>query len=201
VPEDRIAGENLSRASDATLMATMLFWQNIFKKNQSADIASRCYGELLEQARNPVFFTSMGVPDSLDGRFEILCLHAFLIFHKLRNFGEPGRQLAQEIYDQMFASFDADLRELGAADIGVGRRIKAMTEGLNGRIQGYENGLAMGGDALKDAIRRNVFATVQSGEADVARLADYLERAVGDMANKGFDDILNGPLVFPSLNV
>jgi cytochrome b pre-mRNA-processing protein 3 len=71
------------------------------------------------------------------------------------------------------------MRELGVADLGVGRRIKIMTEALNGRIQAYDQGFDAGEDTLRDAIRRNVYGTVNVHDAQVSAMAAYL-RALRD---------------------
>lgn len=177
----------------------MLFWRSFFKNDELESVARDRYAEILAQSRNAWFFSHDGgnVPDTLDGRFEIVCLNAFLVFRRLKSFSARARDLSQAIYDQMFASFDADLREMGAADIGVGRRIKAMAEALNGRIHAYEVGLLGSDPELLDAIRRNVFGTVSPQEINILQLAGYLRRASEHFTRYSEADFWHGPIGFP----
>jgi cytochrome b pre-mRNA-processing protein 3 len=149
--------------------------------------ARALYRQLAERARRPVLFTLYGVPDTVDGRFEMLCLHAYALFHGLKGKGADAEVLSQAVYDAMFADLDGSLRELGAADLGVGKRIKAMTEALNGRIQAYDH------DAeLEQAIRRNVYGTVAPSAEQVRWMAGYLRAIRAALASAPFQSICDG---------
>ncbi len=136
-----------------------MFLANLFRRRDYADAAYALYGAAVARAREPVFYRDFGVPDTLEGRFEMISCHVFLILRRLK--GEsPGPDeggLAQAVFDLMFADMDRNLREMGVGDLGVGRRVKAMAQALYGRIRAYEDGLAGGEDALAQAIQRNVF--------------------------------------------
>ncbi|MBV9552744.1 MAG: ubiquinol-cytochrome C chaperone, partial [Alphaproteobacteria bacterium] len=106
-----------------------------FGRNQLRAAAERAYGSVVEQARRPAFFTALGVPDTLDGRFELICLHAFLYLHRLKGEPPPAPALAQRFFDTMFADFDRSLREIGTSDLSVGRQVKRMAEAFYGRVR------------------------------------------------------------------
>src|SRR5262245_12882422 len=93
----------------------LLFLKRLFQPQPMRDEGRRLYEALAKQALLPVFYADLGVPDSIDGRFEMLCLHAHAIFHRLRGRGEQADQLGQATYDAMFAGLDAALREMGVA--------------------------------------------------------------------------------------
>lgn len=164
--------------------------------------AGRLYAAIAAEARQPDFYAAFGVPDTVDGRFEMLCVHAHAVFHRLRGQGAQAEQLAQALYDSMFQDLDAALRELGAADIGVGRRIKIMTEALRGRIEAYDAALAMAApaaeDALRGAIARNVYGTVTPDAAQVAAMARYLRALRKDLAGVSLADLAQGRVAFPA---
>jgi cytochrome b pre-mRNA-processing protein 3 len=154
----------------------VLFLKRLFNPSRFQSEARALYGEIAQRARRPVLFTLYGVPDSIDGRFEMLCLHAYALFHGLKGKGADAEALSQAVYDVMFADLDGSLRELGVADLGVGKRIKIMTEALNGRIQAYDRALAAGDAELQQAIRRNVYGTVSPSDDQVRAMAAHLWR-------------------------
>ncbi len=141
--------------------------------------ASSLYGLVVAQARDRRFFSALGVPDTLDGRFETLALHAFLLLHRLKlESWEGAAGLARTVTEAFVADMDRTLREMGAADLGVGRRVKEMTQALYGRIGAYEEGLNQSGDgALEAALRRNLYGTLEMPRlTDLAAVARYVRR-------------------------
>jgi cytochrome b pre-mRNA-processing protein 3 len=133
------------------------------------------YRRIVERARDPLFFTRWGVPDTFDGRFETLALHAFLALNRLKT-DPAAKKFAQGLFDTMFADLDRTMREMGATDIGVGRYVKDMAQGFYGRIAAYERGLKDGDTMLKDALRRNLYGTAAPNEEQLDWAAAYLRR-------------------------
>ena len=101
-----------------------------FGRRQIADAAHGLYRAAVVQARQADFYAVYGVPDSVDGRFDLLALHVFLLLHRLGGAGREAKVLSQAVFDLMFSDMDQNLREMGVADVGVGRRIKAMATAL-----------------------------------------------------------------------
>ena len=142
--------------------------------------AAAVYGELMKQARAPWFFTVANVPDTLDGRFEVLVLHLYLYVCRLREAeeqeGADYSALEKALMQVLFDDMDQNLREMGVGDVGVPKKIKVMVEGVYGRFAAYDEAL---GDvkAIDAALRRNVYGTVEPAKikADaVANLQQYL---------------------------
>ena len=77
------------------------------------------YGATMAQARRPEFFRDLAVPDTLDGRFDMLALHMVLLLRRLKADGEVNRALAQELLDLMFADMDRSFREMGVGDYSI----------------------------------------------------------------------------------
>jgi len=109
------------------------------------------YAQLVARAREPVFFARFAVPDTLDGRFDLLTLHAWLLLARLKE--EPV--LAQALVDRVFIGFDGALRELGVGDIGLGRRLKALASAFYGRLEAY--GGAGTVEEMTAALGRNLY--------------------------------------------
>ena len=132
----------------------------LFRRKENDVVARRLYDAIVTQGRRPEFYRDWGVPDSLDGRFDMIALHSFLVLHRLKRDHDATAELAQNLFDTLFLDMDRALRELGAGDLGVGKRVKAMARGFYGRVAAYENGLSTSEEALGKALERNLFATV-----------------------------------------
>jgi len=127
------------------------------------------YDALIVQARQPVFFADFGVPDSIDGRFDMVTLHAWLVLDRLHAAG--FKPLADRLTDTIFIGFDEALRDLGAGDMGMGRKIKTMREAFNGRVRAYDS--AEGEREFAEAIVRNVFRGNEQRGAEAMSIARY----------------------------
>lgn len=138
--------------------------------------AGALHRAIVSQSRAPGLYTDLGVADTLDGRFEMLCLHGFLILHRLRQEpGGAGDRLGQAVVDTLFLDLDRSLREMGVGDLSVGKRMKKMGQAFYGRAVAYGGALEAPEDAaLEAAIRRNVFAGAEPVATVSRRLADYV---------------------------
>ncbi|KAA5804727.1 ubiquinol-cytochrome C chaperone [Alkalicaulis satelles] len=146
----------------------------LFRKNPLKARARVLYDQLVEAARRPFLYGAQGVDDTVDGRFDMIVLHAILLIRRLRQGGEAGQDAAQLVFDIMFDDFGAALREMGTGDLSVGKRIRAMGEAFYGRAKAYESPLAEGdADALAGAISRNMFNDDREAAAASRRLAGY----------------------------
>lgn len=132
----------------------------------------RLYASAVAAAREPFLYRSLGVADTVDGRFDLVCLYAFLLVRRLQREAEPGPALAQAVFDAMFSDMDVSLREMGVGDLSVGRRVRAMWEAFHGRAHAYEAALAAGdAAALEAALLRNVWRGATPPEGCAAALA------------------------------
>lgn len=166
--------------------------------------AERLYGETVRQARSAGFYGEGRVPDTVEGRFEALCLHGFLVLHRLKADGEKGRALAQRFFDAMFADMDRNLREIGIGDLAVGKRIKLLAENFYGRIKSYEEGLS-DDRALESALARNLLIETAAARAATGApsvppfarvVAAYIRREVAALAGQGSHALAEGRIAF-----
>lgn len=172
----------------------------LFRRPRPDDPVARCYARVVAQARQPGFYTGCGVPDTLDGRFDMLALHAFLIVHRLKRQGEPARRFSRRLFESMITDMDRSVREMGVGDMGVAPRVKAMARGFNGRIHAYDRGVSVEGDdaALLAALDNNLYGTVlETDPADLARMAAYLRAGVAALAAQPLEGLLAGEVGFP----
>lgn len=123
------------------------------------------YDSLVSRAREPVFFKHFGVADSLDGRFDLLAFHAWLVLAELK-----GGEMAQGLTDLIFTGFDEAMREQGVGDIGIGHKLKAMAKAFYGRMAAYDS--ARNEEELAAALARNLWRE-PSPDARALTLAAY----------------------------
>lgn len=139
--------------------------------------ATNLYSRVVVQARQPLHYLTFDVPDTPDGRFDMIALHAALLLRRLRREHQRTETLAQALFDLMFADMDQNLREMGVGDLAVGKRIKRMAQGFYGRLAAYDAGLADPSDRLlKDALQRNVYRHGAAPDDALAGLAHYVRR-------------------------
>ncbi|MBS0472029.1 MAG: ubiquinol-cytochrome C chaperone [Proteobacteria bacterium] len=166
---------------------------NVLRRSSGrAKLVRTLHAALVAQARQPVFFREYGVPDTIDGRFDMVAFHAWLVFERLQAVGQ--REVAQDLSTALFVAFDEALRDLGAGDMGMGPRMKKLGNAINGRLLAYE--AATGDAALAEAIQRNIYRGAEGNERAAASLARYARAAQAALAQC---DLSDGHLAFPPI--
>ena len=151
------------------------------------------FSRVAEASRQPELFLRGGIPDSFEGRFESLALHAFLVLRRLRELPAPAGELAQDFVDACFAYLELGFRNAGISDIAVPKRMKKIGQSFFGRVEAYENALAsVDPDMLGEALRRNA----SPGEG-AALLAAYVREVQASLATRDLDALLTTPNLFP----
>lgn len=173
----------------------MLKW--LQARRRKHDVAADIYSSLVAHARDPGFYRSYGVPDTMLGRFEMICLHSFLLFRRLGKTDNAGRELSQAVHDLMFADLDRTLREQGVGDMGIGKRVKKLARNLYGRIAAYEAGLAGEKTVLADALKRNLYASGTPSDDEVEAMIAYMLDAIDNLDAQQTSDIMLGHVGFP----
>lgn len=157
------------------------------------------YSALVEQARRPEFYETFDVPDTLDGRFDLIVLHAGLYLPRLKASRGEGKALAQAAFDQMFANMEQSLRELGAGDMSVPKKIKAMLQAFYGRASAYDKSLKQGDLAtLREALQRNVYRGAEIAQPKLDALATYVRAASEALKAAPDEDIVAGTFHWPA---
>lgn len=146
-----------------------------FRKDQTQSQAETLFEALNERARRPEFYDRAGAPDTVEGRFEVLALHVFLVVRRLKRDAPASDRLSVALQEAFFKRLDHALRELGVGDLSIGRKIRGLAEAFYGRAAAYEKAMADSEAALRTAVARNVY---ESADADRATLlAGYLMKA------------------------
>ena len=168
----------------------------LLRRRARPDTISALYGTIVAQARLPVFYRDYGVPDTVNGRFDLLVLHLALVLHRTED--DPYmRTVGQALFDRFCTDMDHNLREMGVGDLTVPRQMKRVGEAYYGRAQAYKAALAQENDqALVEALTRNVFGDIP-GQGSVVRLATYIREAVGHLRKQPVAVFLAGRLELP----
>ncbi|MBK1697938.1 ubiquinol-cytochrome C chaperone family protein [Rhodovibrio salinarum] len=170
------------------------------RRRPEAKPAADLYTKAVAQARQPGFYTELEVPDTLDGRFELVALHVYLLLRRLRADHRRTGRLAQQVFDVMFEDMDGSVRELGVSDPGVGPRVKKMARNFYGRIKAYDAGLDGHRAELREALRRNLYGNVDAvSEATLEAVADYMARTDAALADASLDGLMRGTVDFQTI--
>src|SRR5262245_7773089 len=149
----------------------------LFRRSSRQDTISALYGTIVAQARLPCFYREYGVPDTVNGRFDLLVLHLAIVLDRLAE-GSELRAMGQALFDRFCEDMDDNLREIGIGDLSVPREMQRIGEAFYGRAQAYRSALASEGDDV----------------AAPARLAAYIREAVRGLAAQQPADFLRGKL-------
>lgn len=178
----------------------MLSWlrTRAARRERAADL----YGAVVAQARAPAFYATLDIPDTPEGRYEMVVLHLVLVLERLRADGEAGKAPSRELIETFVADMDGSMREMGIGDLTVPKKVKGAAAGLYGRAEALRAGMAAGAapGGLEAAITRLTLGR-EDGAADAraAPLARYYRAAAAALAGQSAADVLAGRLAFPAV--
>jgi cytochrome b pre-mRNA-processing protein 3 len=153
------------------------------------------YGMIVTQAREPLFYRDLAVPDTVNGRFDLLVMHLWIVLRRLRG-TEGGAELSQALFDCFCADMDANLREMGVGDLTVPKRMRSIGEAFYGRMAAYDLALSDGAEALAQAFCRNILDGQHIETA--RRLSAYAAAAIAALAGRDDQSLIAGSWSFPS---
>jgi cytochrome b pre-mRNA-processing protein 3 len=155
------------------------------------------YESIVAAARRPHFYADWNVPDTVDGRFDLITLHMFAVLERLKDEAKhEASDFSQQLIDTFFLDMDRSLREMGVGDLSVGKKVRKIAESFYGRIDAYRTALASGNDTdLQAAITRNVFADVE--HANPAALAQWLRQTRTHFKGQPLSAFLTAQAHFP----
>ncbi len=170
---------------------TLLGWG---RRRQTVS-AETLYADAIRLSRRPEFYQKYGVADDVDGRFDALSLIVILVMRRLKSLDEGGKTLSQDLFDSMFADMDLSLREMGAGDIGVSKRVRVMAEAFMGRLNTYVAAIDDDDrEAFSDALVRNLFRGNNAIDPLANGLVDYLLDLSKEIDTLSAESLLNGQI-------
>ncbi|NKB45999.1 MAG: hypothetical protein GKS03_17190 [Alphaproteobacteria bacterium] len=171
---------------------------SIREARRNADVSNSLYLGAVGQARSPVFFASFGVPDTVDGRFDLIIIHIMLLVRRLRQNGKAAADVSQSLLNLMFADMDRNLREMGVGDLSVGRQVKKMAKAFYGRAETWETAIDEGTDKVGSALAETVYRSVDVPAEAISSLASYVMAADSHLAGQTIEGLVQGDVDFPA---
>jgi len=178
----------------------MLWPFNHFSKPRwrlSASIEA-IYGMIVAKARDPLFYKDLGVPDTVDGRFDLILLHMWMVLRRLRR-SEAGQDRAQALFDRFCVDMDDNLREMGVGDLTVPKRMQAFGEAFYGRAAAYDLVLSEGRENDPGALAQAICKNILNGEGieNAHRLAAYVRATLARLDRLDDAALLGASWTFP----
>jgi cytochrome b pre-mRNA-processing protein 3 len=153
------------------------------------------YGMIVTQAREPSFYRQLGVADTVNGRFDLLVLHLWIVLRRFRS-GEGATNISQALFDRFCEDMDANLREMGVGDLTVPKRMQAFGEAFYGRAAAYDAAFAAGDEALAQALGKNVLNG--EGMENARLLATYTKIVLARLDSLDDSAFLASTWAFPA---
>lgn len=165
-----------------------------------ASNSEKLYGAIVAQARLPIFYRSLGVPDTLEGRFTLLSLHLFAVLHRFKTEGTEAEAIVQGMVDRFSQDMETVLRELGVSDIRIPKKMRGLAASSMSLLQAYESALAQGQSALAEAIEDALPNGTARPELSSRALASYLWASVIALEQQTFASLKEGAIEFPEVS-
>jgi cytochrome b pre-mRNA-processing protein 3 len=169
----------------------------LFRSRSIRRAASELYTKSVAAARVPDFYAAFAVPDTIEGRYEMIVLHVVLLLRRLRRPEENQKRLAQALVDYMAADLDRSIRELGVGDLSVGKFMKRLGQGLYGRAAAYDK--ALDNDdraALREALLRNIYDGNGPDDRILTAIAEYVETQNAHLSAQPIGPVADGIVDF-----
>lgn len=168
---------------------------SLFRKPKLTEPVYAVYNAIVAQSRREIFYAEWGVPDTLTGRFDMISLHAALVFRRLRSSERETKEFAQNVFDCFFKDMDRSLREMGVGDLSIGKRIEKMGGLFYGMLSSLSAILDEEDRAgLADFISRNFHEGQPHAALDV--FADYILRSDSLLRTQEVAAIMQGRVTF-----
>jgi len=170
----------------------MSFLRRFFAKENANASMRPLYEAIVQEGREVHWYEQGAVPDTLDGRFDMIAAILSLVLIKLEDAEDEGQQSAW-LMEHFVTDMDGQLRQIGIGDMVVGKHVKKLMGAMGGRLTAYREALL--GDAdFKQAIVRNIFRSEGPDEKSLDFVASRLQSRFEEIQKASLTDILVGRL-------
>ena len=173
------------------------------KKNKEiVELSVRLYKLIVKQSRNKEFYLSLKIPDTIDGRFELIVLHFFLLERTLDKEIKKDQLIYKELLEIIYKDFDMSLREIGVGDLSVGKKIYHMTEAFSGRLFAYRKfNNKKHYNIIEATIRRNIYGTLNNIDSKyIEVIKSYIIDSMENIEKSSIYKVSKNSSIFIDLN-
>jgi cytochrome b pre-mRNA-processing protein 3 len=175
------------------------YWGLLPRRKTKAATATDIYGRLVTQARQRAFYAELGVPDTPEGRLELVMLHVVLMLRRLATEGESAAVLARSLTETFVRDMDDCLREMGVGDLTVAKKVKQAAAALFDRNRDYGAALERPDRAaLSDLLTHHLLGGA-TGTGHPHRIADYAMSSAAGLSALSLSDIAGGRFQFAAI--
>jgi cytochrome b pre-mRNA-processing protein 3 len=154
------------------------------------------YRAVVEAGRAPAWYLEGGVPDTVEGRFDMIASLLALVLIRLEHEGQKGAAESVLLTEAFIDDMDGSLRQLGIGDFVVGKHVGKLMGALGGRLQAYRVALEKG-EGMDEAVRRNIFRDAPPSEEALAFVAAGLRRIAQGLGTTTLEHLLEGAISSP----
>jgi cytochrome b pre-mRNA-processing protein 3 len=176
----------------------MLEW--LARRRTRKRTAQNLYGSIVALSRRDKLYAEYGVPDTVEGRFEILVIHMFLILDRLRRDGAQSKPIAQELVDAFFADMDTTIRQLGVGDFSVPKKMRHLAAVFDQRLHSYRSAAEERGAQLRQLLVENLELENAGADGPAGRLETYIVEAMAKLDRQTIpemmEDLTSGTTLF-----
>ena len=167
-----------------------------FKNNKIKSSSYLIYKKIVLHSRNKIFYTDFKVPDTLDGRFDLIVLHFYFIHSVLFKKEIKKNNIYNQLLDIMYKDFDSNLREIGVGDLSVGKKVFQMSEAVAGRVNAYNKSKDKKA-LLYETISRNIYGLKKNIDKKTKSImVEYFLINLKNIKSKNLDDIKENTDIF-----
>lgn len=171
----------------------MSFLTHIFGGKREREAYRGLYGAIVNAGRDPAWYLDGQVPDTIDGRFDMIAALLTLVLLRLEAEGDAARTPSVLLTELFIDDMDGSIRQLGIGDIVVGKHIGKMMGALGGRLTAFRSEIGEGGD-FRGPAARNIFHDAPPGEAALDFVSSRLKGFSGKLQETPAETILTGEL-------
>ena len=173
----------------------MLGW--LRQRSLISRIGRKLYDSIVARARAEPFYRDLRVPDTAEGRFELIVLHIYLVLERLRREGAAGARLSQAVIEAFITDMDDSMREFGIGDMGIPRRVKRAAAAVYERSAAYAAAQQAEAGALAQALAEHIYFGASNDGRLPAQLAAYVQRTAAELEALSSGRLLDGDLPLP----
>ena len=150
------------------------------------------YRKILQTSYNNWFYKDLKVDDTIEGRFEIIVLHIFVLFKILDERNEENTFFKQKLLETFIEELDSTYREIGISDNTFAKKMKIAVQSIYGRIDSYNNQFD-NIDLFSESLQRNIWPLEKGKIKESKLLSNYVYDKIKKYKNKGYKDIIQRP--------